>query len=199
MGMGSIAKEKLSLMMKELWRTGKIQGGQKRGTSRSEIKWITYICPECKTEFMDWAISKRKYCSTKCANLHKMENYRGDNATSRRPGVGEKIRQSKKGIRTVYGETHGNWRGGISRAYKTGYYSVEYKQWRQRVFERDSYTCQECGIKGTYLTAHHIKSFAKYPDLRFDIDNGLTLCENCHCKLDRYRARFKPIKEAVYA
>lgn len=88
-----------------------------------------------------------------------------------------------------------NWKGGVSRAYKTGFYSAEYKAWRKKVFERDGYACQKCGIKtgkgqAVYLTAHHIKSFAKYPDLRFVVANGLTLCELCHCEEDKYRARF---------
>lgn len=88
-----------------------------------------------------------------------------------------------------------NWKGGISRAYKTGYYSLAYKRWRQEVFERDDYTCQKCGVQSTYLTAHHKKSFAKYPELRYEISNGITYCEDCHCLVDRYRARFK--KEVI--
>ncbi len=83
-----------------------------------------------------------------------------------------------------------NWKGGISRTFKTGYYSIAYKRWREEVFERDNYTCQKCGIQHVYLTAHHIKSFAKYPELRYEISNGITVCEDCHCKIDRYRARF---------
>ncbi len=84
-----------------------------------------------------------------------------------------------------------NWKGGISYGHKTGYYSSQYKHWRKRVFERDNYTCQDCGDeKMIYLTAHHIKSFAEYPKLRFIVSNGISLCENCHCKIDKYRARF---------
>mgnify|MGYP001617291211 CR=1 FL=1 len=83
------------------------------------------------------------------------------------------------------------WKGGRSRGYKTGYYSTEYKQWRISVFERDSYKCQGCGEVGGYLTAHHIKSFAHYPELRLDINNGVTLCEDCHKLTDNYKGRNK--------
>ena len=81
-----------------------------------------------------------------------------------------------------------NWKGGKSKAYKTCYYSFEYKKWRMQVFERDAFTCQKCGYIG-YITAHHIKSFANYPDLRFDLSNGLTLCEKYHSETDNYKGK----------
>lgn len=52
--------------------------------------------------------------------------------------------------------------------------------WRKAVLARDAYTCQDCGISDVLLTAHHIKAFILYPELRYDISNGLTLCYPCH-------------------
>lgn len=60
--------------------------------------------------------------------------------------------------------------------------SIEYKLWRQSVFERDNYQCQFCNKVGGDLNADHIKQFALYPKLRFDINNGRTLCVPCHRK-----------------
>lgn len=70
-------------------------------------------------------------------------------------------------------------------------HSPQYKEWRTQVFGRDNFTCQGCGIRGTYLEAHHIKSFANYPELRFDIDNGITYCSACHIKFDNNRGRME--------
>lgn len=89
------------------------------------------------------------------------------------------------------GELHPFWKGGRSRGYKTGYYSTEYKDWRMKVFVRDNFTCVNCRKVGCYLTAHHIKSFAHYPELRFDLSNGVTLCDECHKKTDNYCGRGK--------
>ncbi len=58
--------------------------------------------------------------------------------------------------------------------------SKEYRDWRKAVYKRDNYTCQKCNLMGGKLHAHHIKSFHNYPKLRFDINNGITLCEDCH-------------------
>jgi len=57
-------------------------------------------------------------------------------------------------------------------------------EWRKRVFARDKYTCQEpkCKQKGGYLEAHHIKKKFDYPELKYVIDNGITLCRKCHEK-----------------
>jgi len=48
------------------------------------------------------------------------------------------------------------------------------------VFERDEHTCQDCGQRGGKLNAHHIKSYIDHVELRLDVDNGITLCCDCH-------------------
>lgn len=61
--------------------------------------------------------------------------------------------------------------------------TTEYKNWRKQVYERDNYTCQECKTRGVKLNAHHIKQWCNNIKLRFDINNGITLCEKCHKKI----------------
>lgn len=61
----------------------------------------------------------------------------------------------------------------------------QYKEWRTSVFTRDGFTCQICGKVGGKLNAHHIKHFATHIDLRYCVDNGITLCEKCHKEVHR--------------
>ena len=54
-------------------------------------------------------------------------------------------------------------------------------QWRNDVFKRDNYTCKKCGDnKGHNLNAHHIINHCKDKSLRYDVNNGITLCDKCH-------------------
>lgn len=85
---------------------------------------------------------------------------------------------TERGLR---GEQHPRWKGGLSKVADKIRGSTEYKAWRREVYRRDHFTCQECGgNKGGTLVAHHIKPFADYPELRFDVANGITLCHDCH-------------------
>ena len=84
------------------------------------------------------------------------------------------------------GDKSHSWRGGVTKLNEKIRKSFEYRLWRKAVYERDKYTCVWCGIKGTRLNADHIKPFSLFPELRFAIDNGRTLCEDCHKKTDTY-------------
>ncbi len=59
-------------------------------------------------------------------------------------------------------------------------YGENQTSWRVRVFENDNYTCQLCKERAGVLNAHHLNSWDTFPEERFDIDNGITLCESCH-------------------
>lgn len=58
----------------------------------------------------------------------------------------------------------------------------QYKKWRLAVYRRDKFKCKRCSSKRG-LQAHHIRSWAEAPDLRFVVDNGITLCKKCHGQL----------------
>ncbi len=91
------------------------------------------------------------------------------------------------------GANHPSWKGGITPINQKIRQSLEYVIWRRAVFERDNYTCIWCGDnRGHNLNADHIKPFAYYPELRFAIDNGRTLCEPCHRTTDTYLKKLKP-------
>lgn len=87
------------------------------------------------------------------------------------------------------GEKHWRWKGGVTPENKRIRDSCDYSLWRLAVFQRDNYTCQICGKRGGKLEAHHIKSFARYPELRLDLNNGITLCYGCHKKWHKEHGR----------
>lgn len=64
---------------------------------------------------------------------------------------------------------------------KRDYNDPVYKDWRLSVYKRDKFTCQMPNCKSKRrLQAHHIRKWSTAASLRFDIDNGITLCRTCH-------------------
>jgi hypothetical protein len=91
----------------------------------------------------------------------------------------------RKGDVRIIAENNPNWKGGVTPENEKIRKSIEYRLWRESVFARDNFTCQECENRGGKLHAHHIKSFADFPELRLAIDNGKTLCRECHLKVNK--------------
>ena len=75
--------------------------------------------------------------------------------------------------------------------------SYSYRVWRDAVYTRDNFQCQHCGKIGG-IQAHHIQSWHAIPALRYDVANGITLCQICHenihgAKIPRVTKRFAPL------
>lgn len=117
-----------------------------------------------------------------------------------------KISKAHKGTKKPWvksGEDSPSWKGGISKIDRLCRRMSDYKIWRSKVFERDNWTCQTCGFRGGYVTAHHINGFSKIIKKNcietikqarecnelWEINNGVTLCESCHSLTDNYKSR----------
>lgn len=87
------------------------------------------------------------------------------------------------------GKNNGRYIDGRTPEVRKARTSKKYKEWRMMVFGRDNFTCQDCGKRGCYLEAHHIKPFSTHKHLRFNVNNGITYCKACHIKNDIYRGR----------
>jgi hypothetical protein len=81
-----------------------------------------------------------------------------------------------------FGEKAPFWKGGITPENQIIRSSTQYKNWRKSVFERDGYRCVVCNSHSD-LHAHHKKEFHEFPELRFDVSNGITLCKIHHAEI----------------
>ena len=107
----------------------------------------------------------------------------------------KKLSKAHKGMKKPwvkghFGEKNPHWKGGITPIHEAIRRSKEYKLWRDAVKKRDGYKCIWCGLNKK-LEADHIKPFCDYPELRFAIDNGRTLCNECHKRTNTYGKRRK--------
>lgn len=161
------------------------------------------ICPNCKNEFFVSPSRLRlKYCGSQCywETLRGVPPYQLKNSDHL---IGNKFRQGKKPVnafakghvpwnkgkkyKAISGHKNPNWKGGVTKENDAIRKSIEYKNWRIAVFKRDNYTCHNCGCnKSNHLNAEHILPFSLFPDHRLNLDNGKTLCVDCHKKTYSY-------------
>lgn len=148
------------------------------------------FCFNCKNRFKTYKsrITERNFCSRKCYLAVNTGGFKKGHKTFT-PKLSEKHRRAISENSGVKGVNHPLWKGGVTKINEKIRKSFEYKLWREAVFKRDNYTCVWCLEKEKVsgkLNADHIKPFAHYPELRFAIDNGRTLCVECHKKTDTY-------------
>lgn len=180
------------------------------------------VCEICKLHFDGRG---ERFCSWKCRNLSLGSKWRGHGKFVNCSYCKKMIWKKNHSIKTfkrffcdkdcqnrykskfgdyswATGNKHWNWQGGISFLGKKLYKQIRKKRkyilWRKSVFERDKYTCQNCGQIGGRLNADHyptpfstIVKENKLKNLKemynckklWDINNGRTLCEKCHGKI----------------
>lgn len=163
-------------------------------------------CSICKNIFSikPSAIKKQKFCSTKCAGENKrgvkfpIDRVMRSAATHRLKKTGDIELCATCGSQTSYRypkdkkrktknffcstKCHGDFKRDPLRPLKLKVRDcVRGRTWCKKVYARDNHCCQKCGQRGQ-LHAHHIKPFAAYPELVFDINNGIALCKDCHQK-----------------
>jgi hypothetical protein len=119
-------------------------------------------CGICSKNFKEWnyILKSTKHkdiltCSRRCANKKQSKLFSGRNSHK--------------------------WKGGITPINNKIRGSMKYRHWQNAVLSRDNLSCKKCDKSAvSYLVAHHIKNFSKFPKLRFDINNGITFCRPCH-------------------
>jgi 5-methylcytosine-specific restriction endonuclease McrA len=172
---------KHGLFMKEWWSTRKLTSEERKERPRL---WYSKRLAKKGKNCIDCGVKLRSLSSMRCYKCS------AKNRVVKYPNT-----IFKKGKDCV------NWKGGITPLNHLLRTSPRFKQWRIEVFSRDNWTCQNCGKSGrnqTYLEAHHKKPFSEYPEERFNIDNGITLCTECHMLLDRCRFRLSKKPQENY-
>ena len=143
-----------------IWKTHKSEIIKKQNIGKNKTsKKKTHICENCNKSFQHY-YKTRRFCSKKCSSEFMVR------------------------------ENSQSWKGGLSSENQILRKRKITEDWRKEVFARDNYTCQKCGLhsgngKAVILNAHHIKKWSEFPELRYDVDNGITLCYECHMEEHR--------------
>ena len=125
-------------------------------------------CRTCGIEFESKICSKRKYCSVHCSAVQKIGE-KNHKWVSNRTQLQRYNNDSKDRI------------------------SSTYREWRKQVWLRDNFVCKianpDCAGR---IEAHHILGYKEHPELRYQINNGITLCHFHHPRRRKEEKRLSP-------
>ncbi len=130
---------------------------------------------------------KEKICKTniekygnKCCLLNDDIKTKSEQTMMSKYGA-KNYSQSKEWVKKYSKENSPRWKGGV-KYHRVERATFEYNLWRKSVFKRDKFTCRCCNKHSKNLQAHHILNWKNNKDLRYNIDNGITFCKECHIK-----------------
>lgn len=165
------------------------------------------ICKQCNKEFLNYKSNNRVFCSNGCKNLFAKTRVGKKNKKYKRVEkicleCGNKfiVKNYRKDIAKFCSHKCEDKSRDIGRTNKNKRIRGlgEYKLWRELVYERDDYTCQKCLERGIELNPHHIFNFSNKEELRFDVDNGITLCRKCHYEFHKMYGFNNNNSEQIY-
>jgi len=179
---------------------------------------IKKLCKQCDTV----EVKRGKlFCSIVCRNKYysgdKSFRWKGgkrkcldcDNLVARRDAI--RCRNCSDKFRV--GSRASCWKGGVTKIYNTIRNCAKYNEWRKKIYKRDNYACVNCGKRNgngetVILNADHypvkmsqivkansIDSYSKAIECEqlWDINNGRTLCIECHAAIDNFPINFRNI------
>lgn len=165
---------------------------------------VTVACIQCgqPSSVIPARAKTFKFCSYSCRSIWRGIHWSGSNNPQWQEGEREKVCQhcgdkfafkpkstyatfkkqkfcsktcaDQGGVRH-FGPANNKWTGAPKRPRREGH-----AKWAKRVISRDNATCRRCGASGCEVQAHHLKDYLNHPELRTDLDNGVTLCAPCH-------------------
>lgn len=140
----------------------------KKAADSRRVEKIKCICKQCRKGFEIYPSQLKKGFGSVCSWACRVKYRRGENAIAAGPRL------------DMMGDKNINWKNGVSLVpKKQRNITKEHLAWKRRIFARDGGTCKYCGATKN-LNAHHILPYKEYPELAYDIDNGITLCYECH-------------------
>jgi hypothetical protein len=204
--------DKSEYLIDELNRV--VQKLQKTPTRREYDEFAEFSSKSCVDEFGSWNNMLREAGF----DPHSIQDYseqdlieelqRLEEKLGRSPYYHEMKKYSKFSV-SPYKRKFGSWNDALREAdidvtKRMGIVSDDYEtqrklhDWQKSVKKRDDYTCQDCGSTDD-INAHHIKKKSKYPEKMFDVDNGVTVCIDCHAERHKNDCCYHMLKSKAKA
>lgn len=174
---------------------------------KTKINTLNCICENCgkifKTTISIFISKRARHCSKKCSIENRKDEMVAFNklkysqVTLRCLNCKQKFLVIKGRYKTgnvkfcslkcrveyCVGDKSHTWKGGLTDKNIIERGRAKYSNWRKNIFKRDNFECQKCfDNNGHNLNVHHINNFSTNVKLRYDVNNGITLCKSCHKK-----------------
>ena len=162
-------------------------------------------CEICNGEFSRYPGSRQRFCSNSCKNRSYIGTKASEETRQKQSlahmglqnclGKRWKVAEEKrKSYAKPKGSSSPHWRGGINREIHS-LNNPKYREWRTNVFIRDGFRCRMANedCEGKPIQAHHILRWAEYVELRYEVNNGITLCLAHHPRKRAEEKRLAPI------